>query len=144
VIVLDENTIQESIIVAIEHWYAGRVCVIGDLRPHTLIKDEAIPALLIRERQPTFLTTNVTDFWQKMAAHDRYCIVCLPLPNERQPEIPGLLRRLLRLPLFKTKAARMGKVVRVSATGVRFYQVGNAAVQTLLWEPTRRRKHGRT
>jgi hypothetical protein len=43
VIVLDENTTQESIITAIARWYKGRVCGIRDLRPHTVIKDFGAP-----------------------------------------------------------------------------------------------------
>ena len=137
-IVLDENTIQERIIVALARWYKGQVCTLRDLRPHTIIKDDAIPALLARAPQPTFVTTNLTDFWQKAVADNRYCIVCLPLPNERQHEIPNLLRCLLREPLFKTKAMRMGKVARVSMTGVQFYQVGHRTIETILWKPPQR------
>lgn len=132
-IVLDENTLQESILRAIERWYPGRVCVVADLRPGTVIKDEAIAAVLMQQRHPTFVTTNAIDFWLRVHPHERYCVVCLPIPNERQNEIPDLLRRLLHLPEFCTKAARMGRVARVTSAGVQFYDLTHPGVQTISW-----------
>jgi hypothetical protein len=135
VIVLDENIAQASIIEATKRWYKGRVCVIRELRPQTVIKDEAIPTLLVGQRQPTFVTTNAIDFWQKVTANPRYCIVCLVLPSERQQGIPDVLRRLFHTLPFKTKRPRMGKVVRASGAGVQFYQIGDEAVHALSWKP---------
>lgn len=45
------------------------------------------------------------------------------LEPQQQNRIPNLLRQLLRLSEFKTKAARMGKVARVSEGKVEFWQV---------------------
>ena len=81
----------------------------------------------------TFVTTNAQDFWRKIPAHDRYCVVCFPLPNERIEEVPELLRRLLRLKEFRTKAARLGKVIRASTEEIRYYQAGDPAVYALQW-----------
>jgi hypothetical protein len=80
------------------------------------------------------VTTNEKDFWRRVPANRRYCIICLPLPNERQGEIPALLRRLFRLPDFKTKLARMGKVARVSEAEIQFYQAGDETVRSMEWE----------
>jgi len=96
--------------------------------------DDAIPMLLRQQKQPTFVTTNATDFWRRVPADRRYCVLCLPLPNERQGEIPTILRRLFRLPDFQTKSARMGKVVHASETRVPFYQVGEERAWTVEWE----------
>ena len=104
-----------------------------DLRPRTVIKDETIPQLLRRLKGATFVTTNVTDFWRRVLAHARYGIVCLSLPNERLREVPELLRRLFRLPEFTTKAARMGKVVRVGRRQIQYYAAGDNRVSTLTW-----------
>lgn len=113
-IVFDENMHQRSIVDAVAAWYHGRVISVTVLRPDTIIKDEAIPTLLRLALYPTFVTTNVDDFWQRVPAYTRYGIACLVLPDERLPEISSLLRQLFSLPEFKTKARRMGKVVRVS------------------------------
>ncbi|MBI3946955.1 MAG: hypothetical protein HY321_13610 [Armatimonadetes bacterium] len=132
-IILDENVLRESICAAIARWYTGRVRFISDLRLNSVIKDEAIPGLLMSERQPTFVTTNTTDFSQRVAPHPRYCVVCLTLPNERQDEIPDSLRRLFRMPAFRTKAARMGNVVRAAPTFLQFHRVGDNTVHTVPW-----------
>src|SRR5262249_171758 len=120
-IVFDENVHQRSIMDAVAAWYRGRVISVTVLRPDTIIKDEAIPTLLLRVLHPTLVTPNVDDFWQRVPAQARYGIVCLVLPDERLHEIPSLLRQLFSLPDFRTKARRMGKVVRVSRGPLEYY-----------------------
>ncbi len=132
-IVFDENNHQKSIMDAVAAWYRGRVISIVVLRPRSIIKDDAIPALLRTVKQPNFITTNVSDFWQRVEADRYYCIVCLALSNERLNEISTLLRSLFRLPEFKTKVARMGKVVRVSRAGIWYYQANDNIVYHLSW-----------
>jgi hypothetical protein len=61
-IILDENVHQQSIVEALAAWYRGRVVSITAIRPGTIVKDEAMPTLLRSAKQPTFVTTNVTDF----------------------------------------------------------------------------------
>ena len=122
-IVFDENMHQRSIMDAVAAWYRGRVISVTVLRPDTIIKDEAIPTLLRRALYPTFVTTNVDDFWQRVPAHTRYGIVCLVLPDERLQETSSLLRQLFSLPEFKTKARRMGKVVRMSRGQLEYYDI---------------------
>jgi hypothetical protein len=136
VIVLDE-CIQGTVIDEVARWYRGRVVAVGELRPKTVIKDDAIPSLLARQSRPTFVTTNVDDFWRRVAPDRRVCFVVLPLPDERQHEIPGLLRRLFAVSGFSTKASRMGKVVRLTDRRIQFYQSGQSKPQVLLWAPFR-------
>jgi hypothetical protein len=62
----------------------------------------------------------------------------MDVPDERQSEIPGLFRRLFRLPMFKTKANRMGKVAKVNNAGVQYYQFGDEELHSLPF-PTRNR-----
>ncbi|CAA9301650.1 MAG: hypothetical protein AVDCRST_MAG93-4647 [uncultured Chloroflexia bacterium] len=61
-IVLDEQLLGRNLEVLISSWYPGAVVYITDLRPHTVIKDDMIPALLRQQSQPTFVTINVIDF----------------------------------------------------------------------------------
>jgi hypothetical protein len=129
VIVLDEQLLGRAIEDDIARWYPGAVCFIIDLRPGTVIKDEAIPTLLSRESKPTFVTINETDFWRKMAITDRFCVVCVALPDSRVPEIPALLQRLLRHPDFRAKAKRMGRVVRLTATDAACYTTDDTTVR---------------
>lgn len=57
-IVVDENLHDRRIMEAISAWYPGQVVSVTTLRPRTVIKDEAIPALLLKATQPTFVTIN--------------------------------------------------------------------------------------
>jgi hypothetical protein len=107
----------------IRKWYRGAVCFVTALRPGSVIKDDAIPALLQTVSQPTFVTLNWSHFWQRTPPHDGFCIVCFTLPTERIGELSSRLRGLFRLDSFRTKAARMGKVARVSDEHVAYLQV---------------------
>lgn len=130
-IILDEQLLKQSIRVAIAKWYRGSVRVVPDLRPQTVIKDDAIPDLLRRENQPTFVTINEKDFWKKVPIDSLFCVVCFPLPYTRVDEIPQALRALFRHPEFKTKAARMGKVIRVSQKGIAYYNFDERKIRRI-------------
>ena len=132
-IILDEHLQGLSLEAEISRWYRGKVFVVKQLRPGTIIKDDALPILLCQVKQPTFVTINYTDFWRRVSADKRYCIVCLQLSTERVDEIPSLLRRLFRLPGFKTKAERMGKVVLLNPQQVRYYQARKDQIHTVGW-----------
>ncbi|MFA0781898.1 hypothetical protein [Fervidibacter sacchari] len=127
-IVLDEHLMGLGLDREVRAWYEGQVCYITDLRPDTVIKDEAIPSLLLRERQPNFVTGDITGFWRKVKPHSNFCIVCFGLPAEQWRKIPFLLRRLFRTEGFRTKRERMGKVALVTETTVRFYAVGQPSI----------------
>jgi hypothetical protein len=133
VIVLDENLLVLRLDNPIAAWYPGRVCCITDLQPGAIIKDEAIPQLLQRFKGVTFVTTNVTDFWKKIQVHVRYSIICLSLPNEKLRDVPELLKRLFRMSEFKTKADRMGKVIRAGRSQIQYYTASKTQVITLTW-----------
>lgn len=135
-IIADEQLNVQRVLLPIQRWTTVRR--VTSLRPGTVIKDDAIPNLLAQERQPTFVTMNIKDFWKPTLRDKRYCIVCMDVPDERQSEIPGLLRRLFRLPTFKTKANRMGKVAKVNNVGVQYYQFGDEELHSLSF-PTRNR-----
>jgi hypothetical protein len=102
------------------------------LRPQSIIKDEAIPELLRQAAQPTFVTINTSDFWKRIEPYRGYCIINVDLTKERIRDIPGLLQRLFRSPEFKTKAARMGKVVRLTPSRIEYYE-SNRRVRSSPW-----------
>jgi len=126
-IVLDENIARQSVLEGL-NWYVGKVVPVKSLRPNTVIKDDAIPSLLQRQKQPTFITTDVDGFWRKVRPHLNFCIVCFPLPDHKLHLLPILLRRLFRTEGFRTKRERMGKVVLVTEKIVRFYAVNQPSV----------------
>ena len=93
-IVLDENLDEQRVRLPLAARFKGRIISIRELRPGTVIKDEAVPTLLREHRNATFVTTNASDFWRRVPAHAGYCIICAPLPAERQDELPGLIIKL--------------------------------------------------
>ncbi len=120
-IILDEQLLGRNIAVEIGRWYQGPVRFIIELRPHTVIKDDAIPGLLRQKNSPTFVTINESDFWQRVPGDSNYCVVCLTLSDSRAYEIPQVLKTLFHHAEFNTKAKRMGKVIRVSEKEIRYY-----------------------
>jgi hypothetical protein len=132
-IILDEELQGLGLEAAISRWYRGAVLIIKQLRPRTVIKDEAIPTLLRRAKQPTFVTINHTDFWRRFPAEPSFCLVCFKLTADQADEIPELLRRLLRLPEFRTKRARMGKATLVSRRVIQYYSTRDKLIHILGW-----------
>ncbi|MFQ5866177.1 MAG: hypothetical protein ACE5IW_13225 [bacterium] len=130
-IVLDEQLMGRNLEVEIAKWYRGTVQFIADLRPNTVIKDDSIPELLRKQKQPVFVTINETDFWRKVTIDKRFCIICFGLPDSRAKEIPRALRSLLRRSEFSTKAKRMGKVIRVKTEGIDYYTFDNKRVKKI-------------
>jgi hypothetical protein len=131
VIVLDEHLQGTQLDEILARWYRGRVCFIGALRPGSIVKDDGIPHLLRTARQPTFVTQNWKHFWERTEPHDDYCLICFISPSEQASEIAPLLRRVLRLPAFQGRAARMGKIARVSGGQVIYYQARDPQLHVL-------------
>jgi hypothetical protein len=138
-IVLDEELQGLGLEEAISGWYRGSVLLIKTLRPGTVIKDEAIPGLLRRVRQPTFVTINHGDFWRRVSAERSFCLLCLKLAADQAEEVPHWLRRLFRFPEFHTKKIRMGKVALVSPRSVQYYRVEDNLIHLLGWSAVGRR-----
>jgi hypothetical protein len=134
VIVLDENLDDHRVKTPLVSRYRGKVASIRDLRPGTVIKDDAIPAILCEQKNPTFVITNVSDFWHQTPAHPGYCIICFPLSTDRQDEIPELLMSLLRHRCFKTAKQRLGKILRVTCNDIAYYQSGHRETLKMLWK----------
>lgn len=131
-IVLDEQLLGYNLESRIGAWYPGAVRYITDLRRGSVIKDDNIAHLLHRQNHPIFVTINESDFWRKIEANHRYCIVCFVLPNSLAPEISNLLRALLSQSQFNTKAKRNGKVILVTPNHtIRYYSHGTSQIITL-------------
>jgi len=128
-IVLDEQLLGRGLEVEIARWYRGTVCFITDIRPASVIKDDAMPTLLHQQKQATFVTINEIDFWRKVEISHHFCVICFTLSDARATELPGRLRKIAHHPLFATKAQRMGKVIRVSAQEISYYTFANRVIQ---------------
>ncbi|MCI0524529.1 MAG: hypothetical protein L0Y75_04625 [Acidobacteria bacterium] len=122
-IVLDEQLCREPLRMALGQWYKGKIRYVTEMRPSSVIKDDAVPELLLGVKQPTFVTINYKDFWRKIAAHRGYCVICIDLPNERWAEVSPVLKSLLHSSDFRTKNARMGKVISWRDGATKRYEI---------------------
>jgi hypothetical protein len=127
-IILDEHLGRNQALHPIQHWITAKR--IQDLRPGEVIKDERLPTILIHLIKPTLVTIDA-GLWKKRYCDRRYCILYFAILDIQQNQIPALLRRVLRLKDFKTKAARMGKVARVTFTHVSYWQLGDEKPHTV-------------
>ena len=132
-VVLDEQMKNLGLAEQFSSWHRGSIIDITALRPGTVIKDDVIPVLLRRVQSPTFVTINATDFWQRVQADRHFCMICVPLPDDRVNEISELLRRLFRFAEFSSRRARCGKIVLLSHTQVKYYQTPGGQVHIIGW-----------
>lgn len=129
-IILDDQLFDIEVLIPVARWTTAQR--LRDLRPGEVIKDERVSELLRHLRQPTFVTIDM-GFWNRGLRNARYCILCFPLRNDQQDELPNLLRRLFHLREFRSRASRMGKVARVSASDIEYWEVGNQKLHRLAW-----------
>ncbi len=129
-IIVDEQLGRTEVLLPLKKWITARK--IESFRPFEVIKDDRVLQILWELKRPTFVTID-SNFYDKRHCDKRYCLVYFVLVPLEQNQLPHLLRRLLQLPEFKTKAARMGKVARVSKTGVRYWQLNDDEEHRLEW-----------
>jgi len=129
-IILDEHIDRRRVLYPLRAWITAASVV--DLFPNQVIKDDRIPSLLRQLKQPTFVTIDAI-FWQRKLLNPHYCLIYFALAKWQQSQIPFLLRRLFHLPPFKTKAARMGKVIRVSTAHIDYWQWKDEQSHHLTW-----------
>ncbi len=138
--VLDDQLWVVDVRDRIRRWSTAQF--LRDIRPGEVINDERIPSVLRTLRTPTFVTID-HQFRERTLRDRRYCILYFALREDQQGDIPTLLRRLLRLPEFRTRAARMGKVARVSRERVSWWQLGDDDQHAMHWSVPARRRTGR-
>jgi hypothetical protein len=94
------------------------------------MKDREIIPFLHQLKQPTFFTRD-DDFYERRLCHAGYCLVYLDI---RKEEVATFVRRVLRHEAFKTKAKRMGKVIRVSHVGLSVWNLHAEKEEHLDWD----------
>lgn len=125
--ILDEN-IPKSQRLLLASW-GVRVKQIGYDVGYQGMQDEEIVPLLHTLRQPTFLTRDA-DFYERRLCHAKYCLVYLAVEKY---EAAFFARRVLRHPSLKTKAWRMGCVIRVSGAGIWLWRLHAKKEEVLNW-----------
>ena len=125
--ILDEN-IPESQRQLLRGWRI-RVRQIGYDLGHRGLEDEKILPLLHRLQRPTFFTRDL-GFYNRRLCHPSDCLVALAISEH---EAASFIRRFLRHAGFNTQTKRMGKVIRVSHTGLRLWRLHGEQEEQLRW-----------
>ncbi len=94
------------------------------------MKDREIIPFLLQLNQPTFITRD-DDFYERRLCHTGYCLVYLDV---RKEEVAAFVRRVLRQTAFKTKAKRMGKVIRATHVGLAVWNLHAEKEEFLDWD----------
>ena len=93
------------------------------------MQDREIIPFLHQLGYPTFFTRD-DDFYDPKLCHSGYCLVYLDV---RKEEVAIFVRRFLRQRVFRTKAHRMGRVIRVSHVGLSVWQLHARQEEYLHW-----------
>jgi hypothetical protein len=120
-LVLDDQLDVQIILPRLEVWTSA--VRLQDLRPGEHVLDDRVPEILQTLKKPTFVTID-HGFWHRRLCHPGYCILYFDLRTAEQDQLPGLLRAVFRLPEFRTRVARMGKVANVGADSLNYWEAG--------------------
>jgi hypothetical protein len=126
--ILDEQLALDEVLLPIHKW--ASVKRIDELRPGEVLKDDRIPSVLHKIKHSTFVTID-GGFWKSHYCHPQYCILYFALRDDQQEQLPELLRKLCQLDEFKTRKARMGKVVKVTRSKIECWERGISVPKTL-------------
>ena len=140
-LILDDQLDVQKILPGLKNW--ASTVRLQALRPGEHVLDDRVPELLLTRRVPTFVTLD-SGFWKRSLCHARYCIVFVDVDDGRQHEIPGMLRIAFRKPELATTARRLGKVIRLSAKAIWFWEIGNSALNHLPLDVAKLRRRKRS
>ena len=135
-LILDDQLNVRVLLAPLQRWTS--VERLQALRSGEVILDDRVPEILRTLSKPTFVTID-EDFCDVRWCDPGYAILQFPLRNDQQKNLPALLRALFRLPEFRTRAQRMGKVARVSASMVEWWQFPKASLHHLAWKGAARK-----
>jgi hypothetical protein len=94
------------------------------------MKDREIIPFLHQLSHPTFFTRD-DGFYERKLCHTGYCLVYLDV---RKEEVATFVRRVLCHRAFKTKAKRMGKVIRASHVGLSVWNLHAEKEERFDWD----------
>ena len=114
-IVLDEN-IPEAQRLQLRAWRIPAK-QIGVDWGHKGLQDHQIVVALRELRGPVFVSRDL-GFYGRELCHPSYCLAVMGVSRD---EVAFFVRRFLRHPLFDTQAKRLGRVVRITSTGIAYW-----------------------
>jgi len=134
-LILDDQLDVKLVQLPLQKWITCQV--LHDLRPKELILDDRVPEILLSLPKPTFVTID-QGFWHRKWCHPNYGILYFVLRNDQQGMLPAILRSVLRLTEFRTRASRMGKVVRIGRNSIEYWQYDLGVLKRMAWNPNLR------
>ncbi|MBI4603436.1 MAG: hypothetical protein HY721_15900 [Planctomycetes bacterium] len=129
-IILDDQLAFPEVQVPILKWFS--VTELRELDPARQILDDRVPELLLRLKQPTFVTID-QGFWERRLCNLGYCILMFALRDDQQVLLPGLLRKVMAKAEFLTRGRRMGAVARISSSRIERWRLGSRKLELIPW-----------
>jgi hypothetical protein len=136
-LILDDQIDVRVVVPSLQMWITAQV--LHTLRPREHILDDRVPEILLGLSLPTFVTID-QHFCKARLCNPGYCFLYFALRDDQQDPLPALLRALFRRPEFRTRAVRMGKVVRVSAVSIDYWQFPERQMNHIAWQGVSRRR----
>jgi len=93
------------------------------------LQDDDIIPLLLKHKNPTFFSLDF-DFYNRKLCHSKYCLAFLDFG---QYESAIFIRRFLSNKDFDSQKKRMGKVIKISHSGLLVWSLNAEAPQKYYW-----------
>jgi hypothetical protein len=93
------------------------------------IQDDNIVPLLLRLKQPTFLTRD-EDFFERRLLHSQYALVWFDV---EAGQTAFFIRRFFSHPRFRTSAQRLGKVIAVRSRCIHYWAKDSERLTEIEW-----------
>ena len=93
------------------------------------IQDEEILPLLHRLNLPSLFTRDL-GLYRRRNCHPNYCIICIDASEE---QAPSFVRRVLRHRRLNTHRKRVGKIIRVTDSGIKCWHAGDSIEHDISW-----------
>jgi hypothetical protein len=135
-LILDDQLDLLEVLPPMRKWIT--VARLREVQPRQIVLDDRVPEILLTLKRPTFVTID-HHFWNRYWCHLNYCVLYFWLRDIEQVLIPGMLRTLLHLAEFRTRASRMGKVVRVGKTAIDYWEYKAPSIRRISWKRPGRR-----
>ena len=135
--VLDEQLSNPKLLRVLSKRYS--IKLLNDIRPKEHMLDDRIASILLTMDRPTFITIDVGLF-HGIECHSRYGILHFVLEDKEQELLVPMLRQLLLMPEFATRAARMGKAARVTKSYVEHWELHHPESRRIPWSPFRKKR----
>jgi len=127
-IILDEN-ISRAQREALLKWKIKFKHIGYDLSYKGII-DENIIVVLHSLKQPTLFTWD-NDLYHFKLLHKNYCIVYVDV---KQKDVAVFTRKFLNNEMFDSKSQRMGKIVRITYEGIKWWEFSKGVEEQLFWK----------